>query len=67
LTVTRSETIDVVNTFLSSHPEFTLQPFPHPLEETMAPGTVQLWPHIHDGDSRFIAKMVRSTAVAPPA
>ncbi len=62
LTVTRSETIDVVSAFLTAHPEFALQPFPHALEEATTPGTLQLWPQIHDGDARFLAKMVRSTA-----
>jgi 16S rRNA (cytosine967-C5)-methyltransferase len=64
LTVTPSETSDVVSTFLSAHPEYSLQPFTHPLEETSAPGMLQLWPHIHDSDGRFIAKMVRTTAIA---
>jgi 16S rRNA (cytosine967-C5)-methyltransferase len=64
LTVTRSETIDVVSAFVSAHPEFSLQPFPHPLEESTTAGTIQLWPQIHEGDARFIARMVRSTAPA---
>ena len=66
LTVTRTETIDVVSQFLAAHPEFSLQPCPHPLDEATTQGTLQLWPHIHDGDARFIAKMVRSTGVATP-
>jgi 16S rRNA (cytosine967-C5)-methyltransferase len=65
LTVTRSETIDVVSAFLTAHPEFSLQPFPHPLEESTTPGQIQLWPQIHDGDARYIAKLVRSTAASP--
>jgi len=65
LTVTRRETIDVVTEFLTAHPEFSLQPFPHPLEESTTPGTLQLWPQIHDADARFIARMVRSTAPSP--
>jgi 16S rRNA (cytosine967-C5)-methyltransferase len=65
LTVTRSETIDVVSAFVSAHPEFSLQPFPHPLEESTTGGTLQLWPQIHEGDARFIARMVRSTAPSP--
>jgi 16S rRNA (cytosine967-C5)-methyltransferase len=62
LTVTRAETVDVVSAFLAAHPEFSLQPFPHPLEEATTEGTLQLWPQIHDSDARFTAKMVRSTA-----
>jgi 16S rRNA (cytosine967-C5)-methyltransferase len=60
LTVTRAETIDVVSAFLTAHPEFSLQPFPHPLDETTTQGTLQLWPQIHDADARFVAKMVRA-------
>jgi 16S rRNA (cytosine967-C5)-methyltransferase len=58
-TVTQSETTGVVDTFLGSHPEFTLQPFPHPLEDAKTAGTLQLWPQIHDGDARFIARLTR--------
>jgi 16S rRNA (cytosine967-C5)-methyltransferase len=65
LTVTHSETIDVVSAFLTSHPDFSLQSFQHPLEEGSSQGTLQLWPQIHEGDARFIARMVRSTAPSP--
>jgi len=65
LTVTPSETIDVVSAFVAAHPEFSLQPFPHPLEESTTGGTLQLWPQIHEGDARFIARMVRSTTPSP--
>jgi 16S rRNA (cytosine967-C5)-methyltransferase len=58
-TVTQSETAGVINTFLASHPEFTLQPFPHPLEDGKTAGTLQLWPQIHDGDARYIARLTR--------
>ena len=58
-TVTQSETAGVVSAFLESHPEFKLQPFPHPLEDAKTAGTLQLWPQIHDGDARFIARMTR--------
>jgi 16S rRNA (cytosine967-C5)-methyltransferase len=63
-TVTQSETTGVINTFLQTHPEFTLQSFPHPLEDGKTAGTIQLWPQIHDGDARFIARMMR--VVSPP-
>jgi 16S rRNA (cytosine967-C5)-methyltransferase len=59
LTVTRSETIGVVNTFLESHPDFKLDPFSNPLDESTTNGTIQLWPQIHDADARFIARMIR--------
>jgi 16S rRNA (cytosine967-C5)-methyltransferase len=58
-TVTRAETMGVVSSFLESHSEFHLQPFPDPLEDATTGGTLQLWPHIHNGDGRFIARMTR--------
>jgi 16S rRNA (cytosine967-C5)-methyltransferase len=58
-TVTLCETVNVVTAFLASHPEFRLDPFPHPLEELTCPGTLQVWPHLHDTETRFIARMVR--------
>jgi 16S rRNA (cytosine967-C5)-methyltransferase len=58
-TVTHKETIDVLQTFLATHPDFRLAPFPHPLEESKTDGTLQLWPQIHDCDARFIARLVR--------
>ena len=50
----------VVSAFLASHPEFRLDAFPHPLEEAPPAAMIQLWPQVHDGDARFIARMVRS-------
>ena len=61
-TVTRRETIEVVNAFLEVHADFKLEPFPHPLEDATTSGTLQLWPQIHDGEARFIARMTRVTA-----
>jgi 16S rRNA (cytosine967-C5)-methyltransferase len=66
-TVTPSETAGVVNAFLASHPDFTLQPFPHPLEDAKTAGTLQLWPHIHDGEARYIARMTRLAVPAREA
>jgi len=60
-TATVTETLDVITAFLGSHPEFRLDPFPHPLEESTTAGTLQLWPHLHDSEARFIARMVRKT------
>jgi 16S rRNA (cytosine967-C5)-methyltransferase len=68
-TVTRSETVGVVSAFLESHPDFQAEEFPHPLEDTAAAGSLQLWPQIHDGDARFIARFVRTslpTSAVPP-
>jgi 16S rRNA (cytosine967-C5)-methyltransferase len=61
-TVTRIETTSVVERFLSAHPDFTLQPFPHPLEDALTAGSLQLWSHLQDGESRFMARMTRSGA-----
>ena len=58
-TFTRAETTGVVEEFLRSHSGFQLQPFPHPLEDTTG-GAVTIWPHLHDCDGRFIARMIRS-------
>lgn len=63
-TLTRAETTGVVDAFLQSHPDYQLQPFPHPLEDTTIGGTVFIWPHLHDCDGRFIARMIRSTSPA---
>ena len=48
--------------FLAAHPEFRLDAFPHPLEEAPPAAMIQLWPQVHDGDARFIARMIRSPA-----
>jgi 16S rRNA (cytosine967-C5)-methyltransferase len=63
-TVTRRETVEVVNAFLASHADFKLEPFPHPLEDGTTGGTLQLWPQIHDGEARFVARMTRVMQVA---
>jgi 16S rRNA (cytosine967-C5)-methyltransferase len=64
-TLTRAETSGVIETFLRSHPDFQLQPFPHPLEEATTAGTLILWPHLHDCDGRFLARMIRAAAPRP--
>jgi 16S rRNA (cytosine967-C5)-methyltransferase len=63
-TLTRAESVDVVDAFLKAHADYQLQPFPHPLEDTTTGGTVLIWPHLHDCDGRFIARMIRSTSPA---
>jgi 16S rRNA (cytosine967-C5)-methyltransferase len=64
-TVTPSETTGAVGAFLASHPEFKLEPFGHPLEDSRSAGTIQLWPQIHDGEARFIARMTRAAKSKP--
>ncbi len=62
LTATLMETTLLVQSFLHAHPDFRLQPFPHPLEDAATTGTLQLWPHLHGGDARFLAKFTRTTS-----
>jgi 16S rRNA (cytosine967-C5)-methyltransferase len=63
-TLTRAETAGLVDGFLQTHPDYQLQPFPHPLEDTTTGGTLLLWPHLHDCDGQFIARMIRTTSSA---
>lgn len=60
-TVTQSETQGLITDFLAENPEFRLEPFPNPLEEGTTTGTLQIWPQIQDCETRFIARMVRTT------
>ncbi len=53
-TLTPAETTEVVRNFLQSHPQFQLDPFPHPLLETSTDGTVLIWPQDSDTDAMFI-------------
>lgn len=64
-TATLRETQGVVNAFLQAHPDFHLDPFPHPLEEEETTGIAHLWPQIHDCEARFIARLVRSASPPP--
>ena len=73
-TATLRETQGLINEFLEGHPEFRLDPFPHPLEDVETTGMVQFWPQGHDCEARFVARLVRTTrpasvatAPAPPA
>ncbi len=63
-TVTLAETRNVVAAFLAAHPEFQLDPFPHPVTGLATDGTLQVWPHEADSDAMYIARFVRSNA--PP-
>ena len=52
----------VVRAFLEAHPEFRLDPFPHPLDRRRTTdGTLLIWPQDADTDAMFIARMVRAT------
>ena len=59
-TLTPAETQGVVRAFLGAHPEFRLDPFPHPLTEASTDGTLLIWPQDADTDSMFIARMIRT-------
>ncbi len=59
-TLTPAETQGVVRAFLGAHPEFRLDPFPHPLSEASTDGTLLIWPQDADTDSMFIARMIRT-------
>jgi 16S rRNA (cytosine967-C5)-methyltransferase len=59
-TATRNETTEVIHSFLAAHPEFRVDAFAHPLEDIPPAALIQLWPQVHDGEARFIARMVRS-------
>lgn len=55
-TLTRAETLGVVETFLSAHPGFALEPFPHPLTGASTGGQIQILPADGPGDGMFIAR-----------
>ncbi len=57
----RQENLGVVEAFLESHPDFTLEVFQNPLTGQATDGTLQLWPWDGDCDAMFIAKF-RKTA-----
>ena len=65
-TITLKETQGVLRPFLADHPEFHLDPFPHPLTAEGTDGTLVIWPQESDTDGMFIARMVR-TAPKPAA
>ena len=49
---------DVVDGFLADHPELVPEPFDLP-HWGKQPGQLTLWPHIHDTDGFFVAKLRR--------
>ena len=58
-TLTIAETTEVVDRFLNGHPNFKLDPFPHPLSGEVTDGRLQIWPQDSDTDAMFIARMTR--------
>ncbi len=66
-TLTVAETQGVLRAFLTDHPEFQLDPFPHPLSGEPTDGTVQIWPQDADTDAMFIARMIRATSPSKPS
>ena len=58
-TVLRRENEDVVEDFLSGHPDFRLEPFAVPAPLPSDDGTLLLLPGQYDTDGFFIAKLRR--------
>jgi 16S rRNA (cytosine967-C5)-methyltransferase len=58
-TFTREETTEVLERFLAAHPEFSPDPFIHPLTGAPTDGTLQIWPWEGPGDGMFIARLRR--------
>jgi 16S rRNA (cytosine967-C5)-methyltransferase len=58
-TLTPSETTRVIDGFLASHPEFRLDPFPHPWTGETTDGRLQIWPQDSDSDAMFVARLAR--------
>ncbi len=59
-TVLRQENEDVVNAFLSSHPDF--RPVDFTVGERLSEnGCYTFWPHIDGSDGFFVSKMIRGT------
>ncbi|MFA7257342.1 MAG: RsmB/NOP family class I SAM-dependent RNA methyltransferase [Kiritimatiellales bacterium] len=56
-TFTREETTGVLSRFLSEHPQFSPEPFIHPLTGEPVDGSVQIWPWEGPGDGMFIARL----------
>jgi 16S rRNA (cytosine967-C5)-methyltransferase len=46
--------------FLAAHPEFSPEPFIHPLTGEQTDGTLQIWPWEGPGDGMFIARLKKT-------
>jgi 16S rRNA (cytosine967-C5)-methyltransferase len=57
-TLLPAENEDVVEDFLSRHPDFALDDYTLPGIGQVS-GMLTLWPHIHDTDGFFVAKLRR--------
>lgn len=57
-TLLRRENEDVVDGFLSEHPQFVLESFELP-HLGVQPGMITFWPHIHETDGFFVARLHR--------
>jgi len=58
--ITRTETVQVVDAFLKSHPEFTLAPTRHPLTNELTRGMFWIWPQTANSDAMFIARFQKA-------
>ncbi len=61
-TFTREEGAQQIDAFLAAHDEFSCElppPGPVPWERLAADGYVRTWPHRHDADGFFAARLVR--------
>ena len=57
-TITKEETFEVIESFLTKNSEFYLESFINPIDGANTDGTLQIYPNNHDG--MFIAKMRKS-------
>ena len=60
-TLLRRENEDVVDGFLAEHSDFVPEPFEF-AQFGVQPGMMTFWPHIHDTDGFFVAKLRRKGA-----
>ena len=56
-TVIKQENEDVVFAFLAEHPDYSLEAFSLPGIGEIKDGYITLWPHTHETDGFFIAKL----------